>query len=345
MTPEGRDFEACEAAIRHGSRSFFAASLLLPGRVRRPALSLYAFCRMADDAVDLHGDEAAAVSRLRERLARVYAGRPENAPADRAFTRVVERFAMPRALPEALIEGFEWDAQGRRYADFAALAGYAARVAGSVGAMMAVLMGARTAPMLARACDLGVAMQLTNIARDVGEDARDGRLYLPLAWLARAGLEPDAFLAHPSPSPELARITGRLLEEADRLYLRAEPGLAALPAGCRPAMYSARFIYAGIGGEVARAGHDSVTRRARTGGARKAALTARALMRSLRLAGPVQAGLAAPPLPATAFLVEAASRAPGPARPQAGGLTGLIDLMAELEGRDRAAARRHGLGA
>ncbi len=98
---------------------------------------------------------------------------------------------MPRELPEALLEGFEWDLVGRRYETLEELQAYAARVAGSVGAMMAVLMGARSAAVLARACDLGVAMQLTNIARDVGEDARQGRLYLPLAWLREAGIDPE----------------------------------------------------------------------------------------------------------------------------------------------------------
>ncbi len=101
---------------------------------------------------------------------------------------------MPRALPEALLEGLAWDAQARRYATLSDLYDYSARVAAAVGAMMCVLMGVRDADALARACDLGVAMQLTNIARDVGEDARERRLYLPLDWLAEAGIDPDAFL-------------------------------------------------------------------------------------------------------------------------------------------------------
>ena len=98
-------------------------------------------------------------------------------------------------MPDALFEGLQWDCEGRRYEDLEALHAYAARVAGAVGVMMALLMGVRDADALARACDLGVAMQLTNIARDVGEDARAGRLYLPLDWLREAGLDPAAFLA------------------------------------------------------------------------------------------------------------------------------------------------------
>ena len=112
-----------------------------------------------------------------------------------------------------------------------ALHGYAARVAGTVGVMMTLLMGVRDAAALARACDLGVAMQLTNIARDVGEDARAGRLYLPLDWLDEAGVDRDRFLAAPAPSPALARVVARLLAEADRLYARA----ATASRGCRRA--------------------------------------------------------------------------------------------------------------
>ena len=96
---------------------------------------------------------------------------------------------MPRILPDALLEGLAWDAMGRRYATLSDLRAYSARVASAVGAMMCVLMRVRDRDALARACDLGVAMQLTNIARDVGEDAREGRLYLPTDWLAGAGVD------------------------------------------------------------------------------------------------------------------------------------------------------------
>ena len=113
--------------------------------MRDPASALYAFCRLADDAVDLHGGKLGALAHLRERLDRAYDGRPLSAPADRGFADVVARFAIPRALPEALLEGFAWDADGRRYEDVSALTAYAVRVAGSVGAMMAMLMGAALA--------------------------------------------------------------------------------------------------------------------------------------------------------------------------------------------------------
>ena len=173
------DMAHCREAVRHGSLSFHAASRLLPASVRDPALALYAFCRLADDEVDLKEEKAAAVLALRERLELVYAGRPRNAAPDRAFAAIVEDFNMPRALPEALLEGLAWDAMERRYASLSDLTAYSARVASAVGAMMCVLMRVRDKHALARACNLGAAMQFTNIARDVGEDARnvldDGR--------------------------------------------------------------------------------------------------------------------------------------------------------------------------
>ena len=119
------DVADCRAMLSKTSRTFFAASLLLPREVREPATALYAFCRLADDAVDLHGEQATAVAALRERLERLYAGRPIDHPADRAFADVVARFAIPRALPDALLEGFDWDAQSRRYEDIDGVFEYA----------------------------------------------------------------------------------------------------------------------------------------------------------------------------------------------------------------------------
>ncbi len=238
------DARACRALMRGGSRSFFAASLLLPARVRGPASALYAYCRLADDLIDLGGDAALALAQLQQRLDAVYAGRPGPIDVDRALTSVVHRFRIPRALLDALLEGFCWDAAGRRYDTLAELEAYAARVAGAVGAMMALLMGVRDSTALARACDLGVAMQLTNIARDVGEDARRGRVYLPHAWLREAGVDADTWLRAPAFDARIAAVVQRLLGAAENLYDRAEQGIASLPRDCRAAIQAARLVYA-----------------------------------------------------------------------------------------------------
>ena len=333
------DLEHCREAIKHGSKSFYAASRLLPGRVRDKALALYAFCRMADDAVDLVDAKSAAVASLRRRLDRAYAGQPGNDPVERAFTRMVEAVELPKALPEALIEGFDWDAEGRRYRSLSDVRAYSARVASAVGAMMSVLMEVRNRDALARACDLGVAMQLTNIARDIGEDAHEARLYLPLDWFDEAGLEPDDFLADPSHNRQIAAMARRLLAEATRLYHRSEAGIAVLPRGCRPGIYAARYIYAGIGGRIRAAGFDSVTQRARTSLSEKLGLVA--LSYSAAAADclmPRSAVLHAPPLEETAFLVDAVAL-PEPEPTWGRGSMGTVfSVLAQMKERDKAAA-------
>jgi 15-cis-phytoene synthase len=329
------DMAACRAMIRTGSLSFHAASRLLPARVRDPALALYAFCRVADDDVDEVQDKAHAVLRLRERLDLIYAGRPEARPSDRAFASVIADFDLPRALPDALLEGLAWDAMGRRYDSLADLHAYSARVASSVGVMMCVLMRVREPDALARAADLGLAMQLTNIARDVGEDARAGRLFLPMDWLAEAGIDAEAFLADPRPSPALAQVTARLLAVADDLYHRSGAGIFSLPSDCRVGIAAARHIYSAIGAQVARAGHDSVTRRARTSRGQKLALMGRAVVvAGLTHVMPRPALLHARPVPAVAFLIDAAGQRS--ARSQRSET--LLSILEQLEARDRRGA-------
>ena len=327
------DLAHCGAAIRTGSLSFHAASRLLPTSVRDPPLVLYAFCRLADDEVNDGDHKGHAVLTLQERLDWAHAGRSRNTPEDRAFAAIVEEFELPRALPEALLEGLAWDAVGRQYDSLPALRDYAARVASAVGAMMCVLMRVRDPDALARACDLGVAMQLTNIARDVGEDARAGRLFLPLDWLKDAGIDPQSFLANPQATPAIRRMVARLLAEADRLYARSEAGIAALPRQARMGIWAARLIYAGIGTQVRRQACDSITRRAHTSRAQKIGWMAKAgLWAAGDMIMPRSAVIYAPPLTETAFLVDAASRAAlHPSRTKA-----LLDVLADLRTREMA---------
>ncbi len=301
------DRAACALSLRNGSRSFFAASLLLPRSVRDPATSLYAFCREADDAIDLHGHPATALIEFRERLALAYAGCPRDNHVDRALATVLAEYPIAPTLPEALLEGMAWDAEGRQYETLSDLYAYAARVAGSVGVMMATIMGVRTPQTLARACDLGIAMQLTNIARDVGEDARVGRLYLPLAWLRAAGLDPASWLANPQFNDAVGGVVRLLLNAADHLYERAGGGISALPYSCQPGIFGARYLYAEIGREVERQAYDSVTRRAVVPAHRKLSLLCTAVAASITGVRDVSAV----PLEEAVFLVEAATRESG----------------------------------
>ena len=258
------DIDGCYEAIRKGSQSFYAASKLLPKQVRHPAVVLYAFCRIADDNVDAENASHDAIDLLKERLELAYNGTPKNQPVDRAFASLVEISEMPRALPDALLEGLEWDSSNLRFETLSDLHSYSARVASAVGVMMCVIMKVRDKDVLARACDLGAAMQLTNIARDIGEDARNGRLYIPLKWMKEEGMNVAKFLRNPQPSTSTARIARRLLVEAEHLYQRAEAGLSELPLSCRPGIFAARHIYERIGKHIAAANYDSITNRAFT---------------------------------------------------------------------------------
>jgi phytoene synthase len=317
--PDPADVAACRARLRNGSRSFYAASFLLPDEIADAATSLYAFCRIVDDIVDDEARSEDAIDLLSERLHRAYAGRPASEPEDRAFAAIVSRYEVPRTLPEGLLEGMRWDAEGRRYETFSDLRAYCARVAATVGAMMAVVMGGRERATLARACDLGVAMQLSNVARDVGEDARMGRLYLPEAWLREVGLDPVAWLQAPHYCPEIGEVVTRLLGEASALYGQAIGGIAALPSSCRPGIHAARLIYAEIGREVARRGLDSVSSRAIVPNWRKCVLVFRALGVAFVPGAPSEA----PPLPETRFLVDAVAADAGAAAAQEDGSLGM----------------------
>jgi 15-cis-phytoene synthase len=335
-----QDQQACRALLRNGSRTFLAASHLLPAQVRDAACALYAFCRIADDAVDAPGAHAQAVRQLSARLDKVYAGTPDPHPYDRALTRVVQAHAIPRPLFDALLEGFQWDAEGRRYETLEDVMGYGARVAGTVGAMMALLMGVRSAEGLARACDLGVAMQLSNIARDVAEDARNQRLYLPRAWMRDAGIDPDTWLAHPEPTAEIVALMRRLVVEAQTLYERVGAGVAMLPFNCRAGINAARHLYAAIGLEAARSGLASMQQRTVVSPQRKARLLARSLGAWL----PTMADPYPPPaLPSTQFLVAAVLHADAVnKRPAQASMAAPVHRVLELferMGRDDVASR------
>jgi phytoene synthase len=333
---ESTDHAACRALLRNGSRTFYAASFLLPRSLSEPATALYAFCRVADDAIDDGSCRRQSLARLRRRLDRAYAGSPEDHPPDRALADVVARCGLPKAIPAAMLEGFEWDVDGLRYETLAELEDYAMRVAGTVGAMMSWVMGARSPALLARACDLGIAMQLTNIARDVGEDARAGRIYLPLGWLRCAGVDPDEWLRNPTFCPPVESAVARLLARADVLYRRADAGINALPLRYRSGIRCARSLYAAIGGALERQGLDSLQRRAFVGPRLKLALALRSLA---PYASSTALGRA--PTPAAAGLVDAIAvpdeaLAGGSA---AGKVKAVLTLFERLEMRDRALGR------
>jgi len=337
VTVSDADRAAVRACIRTGSKSFSAASRLLPPRLREAAFALYGFCRLSDDLVDVAGGAEPAILDLQQRLAAAYQGRPCDSAIDRAFAEIVQRYAIPRALPEALIDGLAWDVAGVPIETLADLFAYATRVAGSVGAMMTVLMGVQDEAVIARACDLGIAMQLTNIARDVGEDARNGRLYLPRAWLREEGLDPDRWLAAPCQSPVIVKLVDRLLAIAEQLYRRADSGILGLPLACRPGIFAARHIYREIGLMVMRGGA-MLNRRARVSAGRKWLLLGRALVQAALPVGQIGRE---PAVAEATYLVEATRDRPRPRAPVgvADRIVWVAELFAALDNRQRVGNR------
>lgn len=279
---QAADALACREAIRRHSKSFTAASRLLPRRIRDAAVATYAFCRAADDAVDDAATPADARTRhadVQRRLDRIYRGEPVDTASGRAFAHVVAAAAIPLAEPQALLDGMAQDLDSVRVADADALLVYCYRAAGVVGRMMSRIMERADPDALARAAHLGIAMQLSNIARDVGEDARRDRVYLPATWLREAGGSHDDALA-PRPTAAVRRATHRVLALAETYYASGIAGIGLLPPSCRPAILSAALLYREIGREVAAADGDGVTRRARVSGPRKLALITIALARA-----------------------------------------------------------------
>lgn len=209
-------YERCRAITRHEARNFYYGFVFLPGERRQGIHAAYAFSRRCDDSVD--GDEPLAVKlaeldRRREELDRCYAGAPPgDDPVLVALADSVARFGIPRRHLDHLLEGVEWDLRKTRYRDFAALEEYCDRVAGAVGLISLHVFGFADPAAPAHARDLGVALQIVNIMRDVAEDAERGRIYLPQEDLRAHGVT-EAEILSGAATP---RFRGLMREQAAR---------------------------------------------------------------------------------------------------------------------------------
>ncbi len=323
---EQDDLKICQTYLGNGSSTFHAASRLLPASAVQGVTALYAFCRVADDLVDDSGLPIdTAIAQLHQRLDAVFANTPMDSPEDRQLALAVDQYALPRVVFDALLEGFRWDSSNRRYETLAELEDYGARVAGSVGVAMAAIMGVHSKHQLARAADLGTAMQLTNICRDVGQDARMGRLYLPQRLMREVGLQPDTWLADPHMSPQLAQVVQQTLDHAQRLYRRAAPGINRLPRRYRFSIRAAARIYRDIGRSIALQGYNSVDQRAYVAAARRGYLLLVSMV-PMRAGGEVWR---APASQANDFLVQHGRLGPHPGlqlRFVSEGLSLLVDI-------------------
>ncbi len=250
--------------IQKGSKSFAAASRLFDTQTRVSAHLLYAWCRHCDDVIDgqdlgfrtttavVH-DPKSELDKLRQQTSDALNGRAMNTPVFQAFQAVMARHDIPARHAFELLDGFEMDVAGRRYQTLGDTLEYCYHVAGVVGVMMAMIMGARADATLDRASDLGLGFQLTNIARDVVEDAHAGRCYLPDAWLTEAGLT-HATMAAPQNREALFRVARRLIDQAEHYYESSRFGISELPLRSGWAIGTARAVYREIGREVKRRG-------------------------------------------------------------------------------------------
>jgi len=288
------DTAAAWQSIEKGSQSFAAAARLFPPDTRDDVARLYAWCRHADDVIDGqdhgHGerpvaDPAAALATLREKTAAALAGAPTGEAVFDGFGHVARTHGISPPLANDLLDGFARDVAGETYPTLDALAAYAYGVAGSVGVMMALVLGVAPGDRdtLDRASDLGLAFQMTNIARDVVADANAGRVYLPADWLAAEGLAPDpAGIADPANAAGVFRVAARLIEAAEPYYRSAEVGMSRLPLRAAWAIAAAARVYRAIGTRRLAAGPAGLATRASTSRRTKAALVAAGGLAALR---------------------------------------------------------------
>ena len=265
--------------IAAGSRSFAAASRLFDRTTRERAWLLYAWCRACDDLADgqVLGHDMVAVADPAARLARietltgaVLAGEWVGDPAFDGLRFVVAETDMPRALIDDVIAGFALDAADWRPRNTDDLDRYCYHVAGAVGCMMALVMGVPPDDhdTIDRACDLGMAFQLANIARDIAEDARAGRCYLPQKWLAEMDIPPGEHM-QPAYRSGLTVLARRLAERAGDYEASARIGSTRLSFRAAWAVLAAARIYGGIARHVAASGEQAWDRRVTTGSAEK----------------------------------------------------------------------------
>jgi phytoene synthase len=269
---------------RQSGTSFYYAFRVLPAEKRRAIEALYAFCRAVDDCVDEEGGEGeAGLERWLAEVHRAYAGKPETG-LGRELAEAVARFPVPRGCFEDVVAGCRMDLATRRYATFADLRIYCERVASAVGLASIEIFGYDDPRTREYAVELGLALQLTNILRDIGADAARDRLYLPLEDLARFGVSAEALLtaARDERAPRPSGLDPLLAFEADRARSHYAAAAAALRERDRRSMLAAEImgaVYRAVLEEWARRGHPVGGPRVRLGKPRRIALALRTIPR------------------------------------------------------------------
>jgi len=277
MTPD----EYCQQKAAHSGSSFYYSFLFLPPERRRAITALYAFCREVDDVVDEVSEATVARAKLawwRTEIDAAFEGVPEH-PVGKALAPVVRDYGLPREQLQTVIDGMAMDLEQVRYVDFPALELYCHRVAGVVGMLSARIFGYSEPATAQYARDLGIAFQLTNIIRDVGEDAARGRIYLPQDELARFGVPSSALLRREGGEGFPALMRHQVARARD-WYARA---LEALPAADRRAQRAGlamAAIYRALLDEIERDGYRVLDRRIALTPLRKLAIAWRTALRA-----------------------------------------------------------------
>lgn len=290
MAPPPADARHCETLTRRHARTFAIASYLLPPEKRRGTYALYAFCRVADDIVDAaeavadRGAAGHALARMNAHLEAAINGRGQD-PVFRELAWTIERFGVPAPALRELLAGVAIDLQTNRWDSWSGLLAYSEGVAGCVGEMCASVMGvqggaANHAATVRYARDLGVAMQLTNILRDVGEDAGRGRVYLPIDELAAFGFTPEDILDGSALLRGQAwrRFMREQVARARDWYQRSLPGISNLEPDSQRCATACAMGYARILDVIERNGYDTFTRRASLGWGERAMVLGRCLI-------------------------------------------------------------------
>ena len=271
------DFAAARAICKRHAKSFYFASHFLPKQKRLYAYAVYAFCRLLDDAVDEAPDDASRLTRLiafDETLDALYAGDLPKDPIEqdaalRAFATTVKECQIPKKLFQELAEGCRMDLTVTQYADWPALKNYCYHVAGVVGVIMCHVFDLHDEAAHARAIDMGNAMQLTNILRDVAEDLKMGRVYLPKDELIRFGVTP-AMLSTGKVTPEFVALMQFEIQRSRDLYAAGANGLAMIPNdGSRFTAAVMSTVYGGILDAIEVQHYDVFKKRARLNGVQK----------------------------------------------------------------------------
>jgi phytoene synthase len=258
-------YDYCTRITKHNSRTFYLASLLLPREKRQAVQALYAFCRSTDDLVDETQDLASAdevFANWRVRLNNVHPAAHDPVPL--AWADVQAQYRIPRGYADQLITGVARDRIQKRYQSFNDLTEYCYGVASTVGLMSMSIIGFKSRDALPYAVKLGIALQLTNILRDIGEDLHTGRLYLPLDELAMFGLTEQDVMARRNDERWQAFMRFQI-ERVNHLYDEASAGIALLNKDGRFAIGAATKLYRAILNDIEAHNYDVFNRRAYVG--------------------------------------------------------------------------------